>query len=230
VTRFLFADANMPFAVAVGVLLALVLVQIIGMLIGFGASDADLDADIDLDAEVESPLTRFLHVGELPTMVLVGLFCAGFGLSGYAVQAAAESLTGSFLHPLAASAAALLAALPGVSLLGKLLRKSMFREDSTAVSADSLVGRPAVITLGAASAGKPSQAKVTDVHGQTHYVLVEPLRSDSVFSNGESVLLVQRQGAKYLVVADSVEGLSALDLSDGAAVSRQVTESQRNAN
>jgi hypothetical protein len=96
----------------------------------------------------------------------------------------------------------------------------VFREDSTAVSHDSLVGLPATITLGATLRGTPSQAKLVDKFGQTHYVLVEPLRETDRFEAGETILLVQRDGHKYLAIENSADMLFSLGPEDLTADSR----------
>jgi hypothetical protein len=109
----------------------------------------------------------------------------------------------------------------GVRGLATVARKVILKDETTAVSAESLVGHSAVITLGATRQGTPSQAKLKDKHGQTHYVLVEPLHADKAFQPGESVVLVERNGPKYLVIEDSVDALLSFGATSPSAENRQ---------
>jgi hypothetical protein len=40
--------------------------------------------------------------------------------------------------------------------------------------------------------------KLRDMHGRTHYVLVEPDLADDTFEEGAAVLLVKKNGARYM--------------------------------
>jgi hypothetical protein len=70
-------------------------------------------------------------------------------------------------------------------------------DETEAVSEESFIGRIAVVTLGEARAGKPAQGKLSDQHGQTHYVMLEPAASGEVFETGASVLLIGQEGAVF---------------------------------
>ena len=48
------------------------------------------------------------------------------------------------------------------------------KDETTAVSDASLVGRVGTIVIGTASAGRPAETRVHDEHGTTHYIMVEP--------------------------------------------------------
>jgi hypothetical protein len=82
------------------------------------------------------------------------------------------------------------------------------RDETTAVSEDSLVGRVAVITLGVASSAAPAEGRVRDEHGQTHYVMVEPDIAGESFSAGSEVLLVKRAGARFFGIRNPSPALS----------------------
>jgi len=85
-----------------------------------------------------------------------------------------------------------------ISLAG--LGKVMPKDETTAVSEDSLIGRVAVVTLGVARVGAAAEAKVKDQHGYSHYLLVEPDLPEIEFSQGQAVLLVSRQSAVYKAI------------------------------
>jgi hypothetical protein len=66
----------------------------------------------------------------------------------------------------------------------------MPKDETTAVSDASLVGRVGTIVIGVARAGNPAQARIHDEHGTAHYVMVEP-DGPETFATGTSVLLVR---------------------------------------
>jgi hypothetical protein len=76
----------------------------------------------------------------------------------------------------------------------------MPRDETTAVTLDHLLRRDAVIQIGTARAGSPARAKVTDIHGQAHFVMVEPHDATSELKEGETVLLVRREGQAFFAV------------------------------
>lgn len=226
---FVFCGENFPFALALGVMLGLALLEGVGALFGIGLSsvlddllpdfdfgldagldadidvdvDVDLDADVDADAELDagsSTLARaisWLHVGKVPMMVLLVLFLTSFGLSGYIFQGAVLHFSGSVLPSAVAGAVALLATLPVVHIAGGVVAKLIPSDESSAVSQNSFLGQAATITLGKAEKGHPAEAKLRDQHGQTHYVLVEPMVEGEVFEAGETVLLIRDRGAVF---------------------------------
>lgn len=178
-----------PFVVAGLVLLILLAVEMLGFFFG-GLSgildsilpdslvDADFDADMDIGADGDLSLglkaLDWLYVGRIPTMVLLILFVASFCITGFIIQQLAFSVLGKFISPWLASLDALVISFPLLKILASILYPILPKDESTAVSGDSLIGRPARILLGHASIGSPAQAKLTDEHGQTHYVMVEP--------------------------------------------------------
>lgn len=231
--EFLLRDGNFPFTVALGVMAALGLLEIFSALLGFALSslvdnlipeiDFDLDADLDgiPDHGGLASVAHWLHFGEAPTLVLFIVFLTSFGLSGWGVQAAAREWLGHSLSVWLAVVPAIVFGFLAMNLCGSFFAKIGLRDETTAVSADSLIGKSGIITLGATRAGQPSQAKVRDNHGLTHYVLVEPLRADAEYASGASVLLVQREGAKYLVIEDSIDALLDLGREDLPTEQRQ---------
>lgn len=210
--EFLFARQNIPFAVAVGVMLAFAIIELVSLMIGTSASDG-LDHALvvdtgDFDASGGPPaFLNWLHFGSIPTLLFLILCTMGFGLSGYVLQWGSASLTGGSLMPMwMASLLALGCMVPLVRGLGGLLRKNLLKEHSEALKSDDLIGKLAIITLGETTSGKPSQAKVKDEFGTSHYVLVEPLIPSAAYRNGDEVVLIERQGAVFKVIGrdDSV--------------------------
>jgi hypothetical protein len=187
-----------PFLIATLVLLAIAAVEGLGLLIGASAShwlDSLFDhPDVGVHGPFESWL-GWLHVGRVPFLALIVLFLAAFAIVGFAVNMVMHGLFGFYLPAVAGAVVALLAALPVVRVSGGILARIIPKDETAAVSIDSLVGRIATVVGGTARHGYPAQAKVTSEHGQTIYVMVEPDHAGISFAAGEPVLLVKRMGA-----------------------------------
>lgn len=214
--EFLTASANMPFTVALAVMLGIALLEGIGTLFGAGLSalldsllpelDVDLDADL-AGPEIQSPtplsrLLGWLRIGQVPLLMLLVVFLTSFGLIGLALQSFVNDLTGALLPAGVAVVPAILLAVPLVRVFGGVLGKILPKDETDAVSEDSLVGRIATITLGTAKKGSPAEAKVKDTRGTTHYVMVEPDVDGEALSAGSSVLLVRRAGAVFTAISN----------------------------
>ena len=77
--------------------------------------------------------------------------------------------------------------------------KIMPKDETTAVSQESLIGRIGTVVLGEARAGSAAQVRVKDVYGQQHYVMAEP-DSDEVLKQGDAVLLVSLEGNTFKAI------------------------------
>lgn len=173
---------------------ALLLMMAIGLIeaLGLGASGIDLDID--------SGVLDWLGFGRVPLLVLLVAFLASFGILGLVGQQTAFSLTGALVSPLIAIPAALASALPLTALLARGLARIMPQDETTALDLDDLVGLPGTITVGRASANSPARTRVVDPHGQAHHVLVEPHDPAATFEEGDSVVLVRREGQGFRAV------------------------------
>lgn len=214
---FIFADQNIPFAVALVLMLIIAVLEGAATLLGAGISgfldsllpemDMDVDVDMDMpDMDSTSSLTKllgWLRFGKVPALVILVIFLTTFGLSGFILQAVVRQLVGNMLPALPASGLAFLIALPFVRFGGGILAKIMPKDETDAVSEDSFIGLVAVITLGTAKAGKAAQGKLKDRHGQTHYVMIEPESAEEVFAQGTEVLLVQHHGAFFKAIRNT---------------------------
>ena len=158
---------TLPFGVAVALIVAIALLEGLGMLVALSPSNV-LD-DLLPHAVPESGLDRvlgWLHLGRVPALVLLLLFLLGYALFGYALQKVAFNLLGGFLP---AWVAGLLAVPPGLATvrgLGSLVAHIIPRDETSAVSEQSLVGRGGVVSAGAARRGLAAQARVRDAYGR----------------------------------------------------------------
>jgi membrane protein implicated in regulation of membrane protease activity len=183
------APASLPFSVALLIMLMIGAVEALGL----GASAVHLDVHADVDGGGD--LLGWLGIGRVPLLMLLVVFLALFGLAGLAIQ--------QFVGPLSlwiAVPAAVGAALPLTGLGARGLARIMPGDETTAVGLDDLVGRRGTITIGTARRGSPAQARVADVHGQVHYVMVEPYDDDHSIGQGETVRLDRRDGNIFIAV------------------------------
>ena len=214
---------NVVFATALALMLGIGVLEGAMTLVGMGMSgvidnllpeipDADVPADFGMDTQggfdggVHAPhaLSQFLGwlmIGRVPALAMLVVFLTVFGLAGLIVQSMIAIVLGGPVTAWIAAPAVAAGALPVTRLVGLGLSKVMPRDETSAVSRSSFVGRVAVVTLGTARRGEPTQARLVDQHGQSHYVMVEPDLDDEQFATGDEVLLVRQAGARFRVIA-----------------------------
>ncbi len=214
---FLTAAPNMPFAVAIGVMFIIVILEVVSVSLGAGFSEIidsvipELEADVDFDVDAgidipdASPTTiarvlTWFRVGEVPVLMLFVVFLTAFGLSGLMFQSIFQGITGGFMSPFVASIPVVFVTIPIVRVLAGVMGNYMPKDETYAVSEKSLIGRKAIIIAGTAKHGKPVQAKVKDEYGQTHYILVEPDQAGIEFEIKTDVILVRQNGVIFQAV------------------------------
>ena len=183
----LLAPENVIFSASLLLMLLIGAVQAIGLA-------GDIDADVHGDIGFADTLLAWAGIGRVPFLMWLVLFLALFGALGLGLQQLMTALTGGpgtnlLMVPLTA-----VAALPVAGGAARLVARILPGLETTAIERDDLVGRFAEISIGTASVGNPARARVTDVHGQPHQIMVEPDSADQIFQTGESVLLVKREG------------------------------------
>ena len=186
-----FAPENVIFSAALLLMLLIGAVQAVGLA---GDMDADLHADADGDVGVADALLAWAGIGRVPFLMWLVIFLALFGALGIGLQQLMTALTGGpgtnlMMVPLAA-----IATVPLAGGAARVVARVLPGLETTAIERDELVGRYAEISIGTARVGHPARARVTDIHGQPHQIMVEPDSDDQVFQAGESVLLVKREG------------------------------------
>jgi membrane protein implicated in regulation of membrane protease activity len=157
-----------------------------------------------VDANADGPdLLAWLGVGRVPILMLLVVFLALFGMAGLAAQQIAAALKGAAMSPSLASAIAVVAALPLTGIGARGLARIMPQDETTAVGLDSLVGKRGTVTIGTARRGSPAQVRVRDVHGQAHYVMVEPHDAAHPLPEGATVLLARREGHIFIGLGEA---------------------------
>ena len=202
----LLADHNLPFAVALALMVLLALLQALGLGHIFG--DHDLDADSD--GGLADGLLVILGIGRVPFMIWLASFLLLFAGIGVGVQGLADGLLGAPFDPWLAGVLAAAGALPVTGVLSRALGHVLPGDETSAVGLDSLVGRRARIVIGRAAAGHPARARVHDHFGHMHHVMVEPHEADSEMLEGDEVLLVRRENETFYGVALQERRLSPL--------------------
>ncbi|MDZ4813713.1 MAG: YqiJ family protein [Pseudomonadota bacterium] len=212
--EFLFATQNLAFTVALALLALLVLVEL-----GFGGGLTEyldtLVPDLELDADGQPAATHslpakllgWLRAGKVPVFMLVGIFLGIFGVCGLLMQMALVSFGIGLLPGLLAAVLMFLLSMPFVRVAASLLGDLLPRDETQVLSQQALIGRIAVIVIGTARGGAPAQAKLRDEFRTTHYLMVEPMHDLDVFEQGEEVLLMAKDGARYRAVRADIPSI-----------------------
>lgn len=199
--ELLLAPESWPFAVAFVLLLAIGVIEGVGLLAGASLSVwVEQLVPETLGGLAESWL-GWLHVGRVPVLVLLALFLTAFAAIGLACAAVVHGLLGLYPPPLLSAPLAFLGALPVVRVSGAAIGRLVPGDETSAVPLSSLVGRIAIVVNGTASFGKPAQARTRNEAGQTFYVHVEPDSEGVAFANGDAVLLIsQVSGTRFYAI------------------------------
>ena len=205
--EFIIAPENTPFAVALLILMIIAILEGVGVLFGAGILSIfngvfpDSDVDIDLNSPgVFGRALSWLRVGQVPILVLIIVFLLGFGISGLILQNFLLMIFGLMLPASVASILAFVISLPIVRVLGSGLNKIIPKDETSAVSKDTFIGRVATITLGESRNGNSAEGKVKDSFGKYHYIMIEPDIAGDIFSQGSEVLLVRQDGSKFYAI------------------------------
>lgn len=204
---FVLSGPNQPFAVALSLMIAIGLLELLSLVAGSSLSEAIeqwipdgvADSTHAPDADAGGAL-GWLSFGRVPLLILLVVFLTAFGLSGLALQALAQAVAGAPLPAAAASLPAAVAGLFGMRWGGRLLARILPQDETYVVSADEMVGRLARVTLGVARIGQPAEARLRDRHGRRHYVRVVPETPGLEFPTGSAVVIVERAGAVFKAI------------------------------
>lgn len=199
---FLLNDANFWFSCALGIVIALFVLELAGMFFGISLLGlADDDPGFDTDAEVPSGFTEFaswLALDRLPLMVWLVLLFTCFGVFGLLTNFVAQSVLTVYVPNWLSMVIAGVLGLIATAKFGAFIALLLPKQETSATSYEELVGTVGTITVGVARPNSPAEGKFIDTHGQPHYVLVEPMDATEQFSQGEQIVLVQKQQHKWL--------------------------------
>jgi len=197
---------NLPFAGAAILLIFIALAQVIGMGDIFEGADADIDLDVDTQVDSTAPsgffnaLMSVFGVGRVPFLIWLAVLLFAFAGIGVATQQTLIGTVGAPLPTWLAAIGAGVAALPVTGVLTRPLERLLPKDETSAVGLDTLIRRDAEIQIGSATAGSPARSKVIDRHGHPHFVMVEPHDPETTLKEGETVMLVRREGETFYAV------------------------------
>lgn len=197
-TDFLFADGNIAFTVAIMLVAAIAMIEIVMLLIGFSVGDMLEAAIPDLDGFAEGPLS-YLGFGKLPVGILLILYLTAFSLLGFTLQGAISTVGLPLLPGWAAGGLSFILATPVVSIVAPIFGKAIPQDETYVASRDDLIGSIGKIGTGTASADLPAQCKVPDGYGGHLYVNAVPLKGEDPINSGTEVIIVSRNGNTYEV-------------------------------
>jgi len=169
-----------------------------GFLDQFLPDNVGHQAEINLDSDYSyiAKVFDWLYLGKVPLFVWLIIFLTVYSLSGFFIQGIIFNLTHTMLSGWIISPICFFLCMPLVRQSAKIITKILPQDKTTAIHSDDLIGLTGIIILGEARQSYPAQAKVKDIHGLTHYVLVEP-EIDEVFIEGQAVILTQRTSVGY---------------------------------
>lgn len=216
--EFITSPENIPFAVSLLILLIIAMLEGVGAVFGAGISSVFNglfpDANIAIDGpDLDSPgiigrVLSWLRVGQVPILVLIVVFLVGFGISGLMLQKFLLLTFGFMLPAAIASIPAFVISIPTVRVLGSGLNRIIPKDETSAVSEDTFIGRVAVITLGESKKNNPAEGKVKDSFGKSHYILIEPDNEEDLFVKGSEVLLVRKDSSKFYAIENKNQIMS----------------------
>jgi len=193
---------NLPFAVALAVVMLLALLQFVGLADILGAHlhlDADVHADGDL--AVDAGLLSLFGVGRVPFMMWLMILLVLFAVIGLTGQELLAAFAGVRWPAWAAALGSAALTLPATGAICRPLSRVLPHDETTAIDVQALTGREAEIVIGTAAPGNPARGRVIDRFGQTHYVMLEPDGADQHFVQGERVLLIRCENGLFKAIA-----------------------------
>ena len=210
---FIFATENYPFALALGLMFAFAALEGVALLIGLSVSSGiddlfpDLDVDLDIDADVPDvefgPIAAFfgwLHFGRTPALVLIIIMLTSFGLYGFTLQSTIHSIFGSYAPLIISVIVSIILALFTTRFIGAALGRYMPKDETSAVTTDSLVGKIGTILGHQARENLSAQTRVYDDFNAPHLIFVEPVDKNETFNKGDQVYLVSKKDRLFYAV------------------------------
>lgn len=198
-TEFLFNTANFWFSIAIGIVLIMFVIELVGLFFGVSLisfsnelTGLDIDAEADMGGDKLFAIASWLSLEKLPLSVWLVMFLSFFGLCGYLINYLAASMSSWALPGWASVPVSAVVAIVITGRLGNTVGRLLPYDESAALDSDEFIGAAAIITLGKATSGNPAEAKFTDRFSQPHYMMVEPLDTTEAFSQGDKVILVKR--------------------------------------
>ena len=118
---------------------------------------------------------------------------------GIAAHGVARMVAGPLPAALA-SVGAVAVSIPLVRAASRAIARVIPKDESYAVGLGDLVGRVGEVVIGPLDHGPPGRVSVADIHGNRHFVWAVAAPSSSPLQQGTMVLLVDRDGTRFVAV------------------------------
>ncbi|MHC2406713.1 hypothetical protein ACVMGC_011257 [Bradyrhizobium barranii subsp. barranii] len=187
-----------PFAIAAAMILIVGSIEVVSMLVGASLSEM-LGTNIDFGHPSDNGVINaisWINVGGVPLLIFLLLLLGAFSITGFLIQDIARMVAGPLPATLA-SVGAVAVSIPLVRAASRGIARVIPKDESYAVGLGDLVGR---IVIGPLDQGPPGRVSVADIHGNRHFVWAVAAPSSSPLPQGTMVLLVDRDGTRFVAV------------------------------
>ncbi len=190
---------------------------------GHGGPDIDLDGDVDVHASLDGDvaadgntalaeaahhaaptlgesLVSLLGLGKVPFIFSFLFFLFAYSAFGYNAQLLLIDLGLGPAPVWLGSLGAFVMSLPLLRAGNELMARVIPKDETTAVSEQTFVGKLARLTIGTATHARFTEARLEDEHGHTHLVQVFADEEGQSFTAGDQVVIVGRRGNQFTVV------------------------------
>ncbi len=212
--EYLLAPHNTPFFYAFCFVVLIMILEVASLLMGaglsqiidnlFDATDVGMGDVGELDIEIQDNfITKYvawIKVKNVPLLILVVVYFATFSTIGYIGQNFSTRLFGNPIETWIAALVALILAFPFYKTISNFLGQKLFKEETTAISERTFVGKVIEINTGTAKAGLPAEGKYRDQYGQLHYFMVEPENEVDEFEQGSMVELTKYENSIFKAI------------------------------
>ena len=201
ILEFLTAGPNMAFLISGCIVVALLIMGIISMVLGMGHDFLSMDGDIDFTADLNGngipdylevghgSIMGWMNPGHVPSTIFIILFCGIYSILGYSAQWIYDGVMGSFAPSLLAWPVVMALTLPAVRGTSVAIAPVLPKDETNAITLETLVGSSGVVTSGPITSSDFGFARFTDNYGTSHSILVCGEGEESI-ANGSPVVLI----------------------------------------
>ena len=190
-----------PFAIAAAMILIVGSIEVVSMLVGASLSEM-LGTNIDFGHPSDNGVINaisWINVGGVPLLIFLLLLLGAFSITGFLIQDIARMVAGPLPATLA-SVGAVAVSVPLVRSASRAIARVIPKDESYVVGLGDLVGRVGEVVIGPLDQGPPGKVSVADIHGNRHFVWAVAAPSSSPLPQGTMVLLVDRDGTRFVAV------------------------------
>lgn len=184
-----------PYAMFAGVLIAVIIVFAIeitlSIIAGFSFGSL-LESLAGSDPMTDTTFSNWLLPKNMPLMMAVLSFFEAFGAAGLVIQFLSIRLINETLPNLILAIPSAVVGIVFVNLLSTLFNSWKITH-TTALPSKAFIGRLVTMLSETAYKGYAGEAMFTDEHGQSHYVMIEPISGDQAFKKGDVLEITERQ-------------------------------------